>query len=45
MKVIAAFVSTLAVASAFAPQPASRADTKLSESLMDKVGVALPQPQ
>lgn len=37
MRVIATLFAFLAVANAFAPTPAGRANTQLSESLMDKV--------
>ena len=41
MKIVAAFVATLSVASAFAPQSAGRSSTQLQESLADKVCVYL----
>ncbi len=37
MRVIATLFAFLAVANAFAPTPAGRANTQLSESLMDRV--------
>ncbi len=40
MKVFAALFAFLAVANAFAPMPAGRANTQLAESLMDKVSKA-----
>lgn len=41
MRVIATLFAFLAVANAFAPTPAGRANTQLSESLMDKVSTIL----
>lgn len=41
MRVIATLFAFLAVANAFAPTPAGRANTQLSESLMDKVSAML----
>ncbi|MGK3759850.1 MAG: hypothetical protein ACI8RD_012167 [Bacillariaceae sp.] len=37
MKVFATLLAVLAVANAFAPMPAGRANTQLAESLFDKV--------
>jgi hypothetical protein len=37
MKIVAAFLSTLALASAFAPQSSPRSSTQLNEKLFDKV--------
>ena len=37
MKVFAVLFASLAVVSAFAPMPAGRANTQLSESLADRV--------
>ena len=37
MKVFATLLAFLAVANAFAPMPAGRANTQLAESLFDKV--------
>ena len=40
MKVFATLLAFLAVANAFAPMPAGRANTQLAESLFDKVSTS-----